>query len=156
MREKGSNKKEEDIETYKCDEKYRKVIQEVTTLDNELNINNVDVLDVIKKVLPNRHWKLSQVDEEGYGTVLNQVKERLNKIGEKYMRRENAKTKKRTSFEVGEKVILRKLRVADAHNHISAKFSPPFEEPYFTELAKDCTTSQIDKIRNWNSDVTAI
>ncbi|KAF5298529.1 hypothetical protein FQA39_LY11781 [Lamprigera yunnana] len=41
--EKDSNEKKEDIEAYKCDEKYRNVIQKVTTLDKEMNINNVNI-----------------------------------------------------------------------------------------------------------------
>ncbi|KAF5285500.1 hypothetical protein FQA39_LY16625 [Lamprigera yunnana] len=109
-------------------EKSRRVIQKVTTLDKQMNINNFNIeeddenvnlceenkiseeiydeekkndkkIKIMKKVLPDRHWKLSQMDEEGYGMVLNQVKEILYKIREKYMRQENAKIKKKTSFE---------------------------------------------------------
>lgn len=85
---------------------------------------------IINKINPTRPWETEIIDDEMFEVKMNKVRDRIRKINQDYERNENKKIKKHVKFEVGDKVVVKHLRVADRQRNINAKLLLPYEGPY--------------------------
>uniref|UniRef100_A0A1Y1MEL5 RNA-directed DNA polymerase n=1 Tax=Photinus pyralis TaxID=7054 RepID=A0A1Y1MEL5_PHOPY len=81
-------------------------------------------------VYPDRPWEFKGDEEEQFENQLAKIREKVRKKQDNWVRKQNEKVKKKVKFEIGDLVILRKLRLADGPKQISAKLLLPYEGPY--------------------------
>lgn len=85
---------------------------------------------LMKRENPQRPWETEVVTDENFIIRLNKVKDRIRKNNEAYIRKETKKIKKKVQFNIGDKVIVKHLRVANREQGINAKLLLPYEGPY--------------------------
>lgn len=105
----------------------------LNTIENYINhtpnsITHTSPVLLMKNELPTRPWEIT--DKQDIQKLHLEVKERLNKLAIKYKQKMNSKIKKRTTFQLGDLVIIRKLRVSNRKHKTCAKLQLPFEGPY--------------------------
>lgn len=89
---------------------------------------------------PERPWVS---EEEENNEVIERAREKLNRKKQKWLEKANAKVKKKTIFEIGDRVLLRSLRVATQNK--CAKLILPFEGPYIISKKFSDTTYELIK-----------
>lgn len=92
------------------------------------SITHTSPVLLMRNELPIRPW--DNTEKQDIEKLHLQVKERLNKLAIKYKQKVNSKIKKRTTFKLGDLVIIRKLRVPNRKQKTCAKLQLPFEGPY--------------------------
>lgn len=86
-------------------------------------------LYLMKGILPSRPWLIKQ-DEINYDNILEKVRSKLKQYRNKYLDKMNNKIKNKTTFKIGDLVIVRALRVGRRSANQCAKLLLPFEGPY--------------------------
>lgn len=118
------------LATFHKHQEWVKHLKEIQQFINEIpNVTtNLPPIVIFKGIEPKRPWEKSNFKD--YQELLERVRKRLAKNAKRYILKENKKIKKRIKFLVGDKVIIRSLKLPNPRRKICAKLQLPFEGPF--------------------------
>lgn len=116
-----------------CKKNHKIWDQKLQEIENYLNsVPNTNTKEcpifLMKRERPKRNWTIEE--NQTYEEISQQVRNRIKKRAEKYIKRQQKKIKRKTRFDRGELVLVKKLRVADKRNQLCAKLIEKYEGPY--------------------------
>lgn len=91
-------------------------------------VTKVAPVVLMKRESPDRPWKYEKT--ENYEYLIEKVNKRLKKNSEKLIKKRMKSIRKQVTFEKGELVIVKALKVPSRREHRCAKLQLPFEGPY--------------------------
>lgn len=107
----------------------RQVLKIESYLNNVPNtITEISPIKIMFNQEPQRPWK--KTDNIKYEIILDQVRKRLERNSIRYKKRANKNIKNPISYEIGDLVIIKSLRVSNKKYKICAKLKLPYEGPY--------------------------
>lgn len=127
----------------------------INTVEEFLNnvpstVTEIAPITVMLGQQPPRPW--TKNTHKDLQEIRDIVRKRLKRNAEKYLKRENKKIKNRVKFELGNLVVIKRLKVSDNKNHICAKLLFPYEGPYLINKVINNNTYELkytecDRIR---------
>ena len=109
-------------------------------------ITQISPIKIMFNQEPQRPW--TKTENIKYETILEQVRKRLEKNAVRYKKRVNKNIKNPISYEIGDLVILKSLRVSDIKNKVCAKLKFPYEGPYKILQRISHSTYKIADLKN--------
>lgn len=85
---------------------------------------------LMKRVRPERPWVVEENIEDIFEQKLNEVRVKMRRKGERYVRRQNQSVKRQTRFDINDLVVIRALRVSNRAEGIADKLLLPFQGPF--------------------------
>lgn len=77
---------------------------------------------------PDRPWLTNELG--GLEQLYAKAKKRIKDNADRYIKRANSKVKKQMIFKIGDRVIVKRLKVSDPKNKVCAKLCFPYEGPF--------------------------
>lgn len=118
-------------------------IRHIPSVEHYLNhtpstVTQIAPITIIFGVKPQRPW--SNDSELNLEAIQNKARKRIQDNAERYCKRENAKIKRGLKFDLGDYVIVKRLKVTDNRRGICAKLMYPYEGPYvISKIINLCT-----------------
>lgn len=111
---------------------WRNYVERIESYINEVpsTMTGETPLWLMKRERPARPWVIEEAIGDIFAMKLSEVRGKLRRKSEAYVRRENRKVNKQTSFVIGDLVIIRALRVSNRIQGIAEKLLLPFQGPF--------------------------
>ncbi|WP_256468963.1 reverse transcriptase domain-containing protein [Wolbachia endosymbiont of Psylliodes chrysocephala] len=98
-------------------------------------------ITIMKDVLPERPWVPE--NNEDYEAIIKETHERIKRNAEKSINKRKKKIRKRVTFNKGELVIIRAVRVHSRKNNMCTKLQLPFEGPYIVQTCNGINSYEL-------------